>query len=66
MHNLPVDDEAHLLFSCPATAVVRRDRQFAQLPFTPLQDLKCCRDMHKCIKIAECIKQGNKLDEVES
>jgi hypothetical protein len=26
MHDLPVDDEAHLLFSCPATAVVRRER----------------------------------------
>jgi hypothetical protein len=33
MHDLPVDDEAHLLFSCPATAVVRRERRFAQLPF---------------------------------
>jgi hypothetical protein len=39
MHDLPVDDEAHLLFSCPATAVVRRERRFAQLPFTSLQDL---------------------------
>jgi hypothetical protein len=53
-----VDDEAHLLFSCPATAVVRRERRFAQLPFT-LQDLMCCRDVygmalfvHKCMKIA--------------
>jgi hypothetical protein len=26
MHDLSVDDEAHLLFSCPATAVVRRGR----------------------------------------
>jgi hypothetical protein len=26
MHNHPVDDEAHLLFSCPATAAVRRER----------------------------------------
>jgi hypothetical protein len=56
---LPVDDEAHLLFSCPATAVVRRERRFAQLPFTSLQDLMCCRDVygvalfvHKCMKIA--------------
>jgi hypothetical protein len=39
MHDLPVDDEAHLLFSCPATAVVRRERRFAQLPFTSLQVL---------------------------
>jgi hypothetical protein len=54
------DDEAHLRFSCPATAVVRRERQFAQLPFTSLQDLKCCHDVygvaqfvHKCMKIAD-------------
>jgi hypothetical protein len=60
MHDLPVDDEAHLLFSCPATAVVRRERRFAQLPFTLLQDLMCCRDVygvalfvHKCMKIAD-------------
>jgi hypothetical protein len=60
MHDLPVDDESHLLFSCPATAVVRRERRFAQLPFTSLQDLKCCRDVygvalfvHKCMKIAD-------------
>jgi hypothetical protein len=60
MHDLPVDDEAHLLFSCPATAVVRRERRLAQLPFTPLQDLICCRDVygvalfvHKCMKIAD-------------
>jgi hypothetical protein len=26
MHDIPVNDEAHLLFSCPATAVVRRER----------------------------------------
>jgi hypothetical protein len=59
MHDLPVDDEAHLLFSCPATAVARRERRFAQLPFTSLQDLMCCRDVygvalfvHKCMKIA--------------
>jgi hypothetical protein len=24
MHDLPVDDEAHLIFSCPTSAVVRR------------------------------------------
>jgi hypothetical protein len=30
---LPVDDEAHLLSSCPATTVVRRERRLAQLPF---------------------------------
>jgi hypothetical protein len=62
MHDLPVDDEARLLFSCPATAVVRRERRFAQLPFTSLQDLMCCRDVsvhgvalfvHKCMQIAE-------------
>jgi hypothetical protein len=60
MHDLPVDDEAHLLFSCPATAVVRREHRFGQLPFTPLQDLMCCPDVyevalfvHKCMKIAD-------------
>jgi hypothetical protein len=52
--------EAHLLFSCPITAVVRRERRFAQLPFTWLQDLMCCRDVygvalfvHKCMKNAD-------------
>jgi hypothetical protein len=57
MHDLL--DEAHLLFSCPATAVVWQERRFAQLPFTSLQDLMCCRDVygvalfvHKCMKIA--------------
>jgi hypothetical protein len=25
MHDFPVDDEDHLLFSCPATAVIRRE-----------------------------------------
>jgi hypothetical protein len=29
MRDLPVDDEAHLLFSCPTTAVVSRERRFA-------------------------------------
>jgi hypothetical protein len=60
MHDLPVDDKAHLLFSCPVTAVVRRERRFAQMPFTSLQDLMCCRDVygvalfvHKCIEIAD-------------
>jgi hypothetical protein len=60
MHVLPVDDEAHLLFSCPATAVVRRERRFAQLAFASLQDLMCCRNVfgvalfvHKCMKIAD-------------
>jgi hypothetical protein len=59
MHDLPGDDEAHLLFSCPATAVVRRKRRIAQLPFPSLQDLMCCHDVyrvalfvHKCMKIA--------------
>jgi hypothetical protein len=56
--HLPVDDEAHLLFSCPATSVLRRERRFAQLPFTSLQDLMCCRDggavfVHKGMKIAD-------------
>jgi hypothetical protein len=62
MHDLPVDDEAHLLSSCPATAVVRRKLQFAQLPYTLLQELMCCRDvygvamfMHKCMKIADAV-----------
>jgi hypothetical protein len=48
------------LFSCPATAVVSRERRFAQLPSTSLQDLMCCRDVygvalfvHKCMKIAD-------------
>jgi hypothetical protein len=65
MHDLPVDDEAHLLFSCPTTAVVRRKRQFAQLPFTWLQDLMCCRDVcgvalfvHKCMKIADAAAEA--------
>jgi hypothetical protein len=40
MHDLPADDEAHLIFLCPATAVFRRERRFAQLPLTTLQD--CC------------------------
>jgi hypothetical protein len=46
MHDLPVDDKAHLLFSCLATAVVRRERRFAQLPLTSLQDLMCFRDVY--------------------
>jgi hypothetical protein len=46
MHDPPVDDEAHLLFSCTAIAVVRQERRFAQLPFTALQDLMCCRDVY--------------------
>jgi hypothetical protein len=46
MHYLPVDYEAYLLFSCPAAAVVRRERQFAQLPSRLLQDL-CSRDVYK-------------------
>jgi hypothetical protein len=60
MHDRPADDEAHLLFSCPATAVVRRERRFAQLPISSLQNLMCCRDVsgmalfvHKCMKIAD-------------
>jgi hypothetical protein len=60
MHDLPVDDEAHLLFLCPATAVFRLECRFAHLPFTSLQDLMCCRDVygvalfvHKCTKIAD-------------
>jgi hypothetical protein len=60
MHYLPVDHEAHLLFSCSAAAMVRRERRFAQLPNTSLHDLFCCRDVyrvaifvHKCMKIAD-------------
>jgi hypothetical protein len=58
MPDLPVNDEAHLLFSCPATAVVRRERLFAILPFMALQDLMCCvyggaLFVHKCMKIAD-------------
>jgi hypothetical protein len=60
MHDLPVDDEAHLLFSCPATVVVKGECQFAQLPYTSLQDLMCCCDVygvalfeHKYMKIAD-------------
>jgi hypothetical protein len=60
MHDLPVDDDDYLLLSCPATSVVRRERRFAQLPFTSLQDLMGCRDVygvalfvHKCMKIAD-------------
>jgi hypothetical protein len=34
IHDLPVDDEAQLLLSCPATAVVRREHRFAQVPST--------------------------------
>jgi hypothetical protein len=59
-HDLPVDDEAHLLFSCPAIAVVRRERRFTQLPFMSLQDLMSCRDVygvalfvHKRMQIAD-------------
>jgi hypothetical protein len=55
-----VDDEAYLLLSCPAIVVVLRERRLAQLPFTSLQDLMCCRDVygvalfvHKCMKIAD-------------
>jgi hypothetical protein len=46
MHDVPVDDEARLLCSCPAIAVVRQERRFAQMPFTLLQDLMCCRDVY--------------------
>jgi hypothetical protein len=60
MHDLSVDDEVYLVFSCPATAVVRRERRFAQLPFKSLQDLMCCRHVyvlalfvHKCMKMAD-------------
>jgi hypothetical protein len=41
-----VDDEAHLLFSFPATDVVERERQSPQLPCTSLQDLMCCHDVN--------------------
>jgi hypothetical protein len=57
--DFPVGDEAHLLFSCPTTTVVGRERRFAQLPFASLQDLMCCRDVFgvalfvpKCMKFA--------------
>jgi hypothetical protein len=60
MHDLPVDDEAHLLCLCPASSVARRKRRFAQLPFTSLQDLMCCRDVNgvvlflfKCMKTVD-------------
>jgi hypothetical protein len=43
MRDLLVDDETHLLFSCPATAMVKQERRVAELPFTSLQDLMCCR-----------------------
>jgi hypothetical protein len=43
MHDHHVVDEAHLLFSCPATAAVRRERCFEQLPCTPFQDLTAIR-----------------------
>jgi hypothetical protein len=46
MQHVPVDDEDHVRFSCPATAVARWERQFAQLPLTSLQDLMCCRDVY--------------------
>jgi hypothetical protein len=62
-HSIPVDDEAHLLFSCSATAVVRRERRFAQLPFSSLQDRVCCRDVYG---VALFVLPGNNLDEVES
>jgi hypothetical protein len=68
MHDLPVDDHllfswmtifldgAHLLFSCPATAVVRRELRFVQLPFTSLQDLMFCRDVSgwHCLCTSAC------------
>jgi hypothetical protein len=63
MHDLPVDDEAHLLFSCPVTPVVRRERRFAQLPFASLQDLIRCRDVFGDAFVHE---DGNSLDEVRS
>jgi hypothetical protein len=60
MHSQSVDDEAHLLCLCAATAVVRQERRFAQLPLTLLQDLMCCSNVyevalfvHKCMKIAD-------------
>jgi hypothetical protein len=58
--NISVNDEAHLLYSCPATAVVRRECRFAQMSVTSLQDLMSCHDVygvalsvHKCMKIAD-------------
>jgi hypothetical protein len=60
MHYVPVDDEAHLLFPCPATAVVRRVCRFAQLPCRSLHDLMCCRGVcgvallvNECMQIAD-------------
>jgi hypothetical protein len=45
---------------CSVHAVVRRERRFAQLPFTSLQDLMCCRNVygvalfvHKCMQIVD-------------
>jgi hypothetical protein len=58
MHDLPVDDEAHLLFSCPATAVVWRERRFAQLSIASLQDLMCCRDV---FGVALFVQKGMKI-----
>jgi hypothetical protein len=53
MHDLPVDDEAHLLFSCPATTVVLRRCWISCAVVMFMVALF----VHKCIKI---------LDEVES
>jgi hypothetical protein len=62
MHDLPVDDEVHEPFSRAPTTVVRRERRFAQLPFTSLQDpMRCHHDVvyglaifvHKCKKIVD-------------
>jgi hypothetical protein len=74
--DLPVDDEAHLHFSCSATAVVGRERRLPHLPITPLQDLMCCLEVyevalfvHKCMKMQMQQLQllpGNNLDETES
>jgi hypothetical protein len=54
-----VNVEARLLFLCPATALLRRERRFTQLTFSSIQDLMCCHgvygvalDVHKCMKIA--------------
>jgi hypothetical protein len=50
-------------FRAQLPAVISRERRFAQLPFTPLQDLigdvygvALC--VHKCMKIADAATQG--------
>jgi hypothetical protein len=63
-------------FLCPATAMLRRERQFAQLSFTSLQCLMCCHDVfwaaldvHQCTNMRMpqlYLFPGINLDEAES